>query len=137
MINETTGMTNDLDRDEEVLLVSIALNPDKSGDEIRKTLDSDKKPFETVNFSKCVDTLLVREYVEMVDDEDSPLVWRLTELGRMALMKFKTILRFDLIYAHETGVEEEVIKNLSQEKQLFEKAHQAAKIRARQRKNSE
>lgn len=135
-IAKATGLTQDLDRDEEVLLVAISLNPEKDGEEIREEITTEKIPFSVQDYSRSLDTLLQKGYVELAEESDE-YNWRLTELGRLALMKFSTLLKFDVIYARETNADEEVLNELLSDKEMFEKAHRAAKVRSKRRSREE
>lgn len=119
-----SGLTNDLSKSEEIVLVKIALNPELNGGELR-----DKLKTSTESFSDCLDTLIERQYVEMCEHDDA-LNWRVTELGRLALEKFTNVLKYDLLYARKRGdVETEIVSRLRKRKLMFERALKACEGR--------
>lgn len=122
-MTKCNGITKDLDRSEEVALVKIALNPDSTGEEIKDELNTNVR-----KFSDCVDTLIERGYIELGADKDERN-WRITELGRLALRKFSTVLKFDLTYARKSGQNKDVLDRLKSRKLMFERALNAARDR--------
>lgn len=115
------GATKDLNKSEEVVLVKIALNPELSGEDLKDRLDTDAE-----SFSDCVDTLIHRRYVELKSPEDE-YNWEVTDLGRMALDKFATVLNYDLRYAKEVGADKKIVNKLNNRKLMFERALNASK----------
>lgn len=119
-----TGVTKDLNKSEEIVLVKIALNPELNGEQLRDKLETSNEAF-----TDCLDTLINRQYVEMME-RDSARVWKVTDLGRLALEKFTQVLKYDLLYAKKRGdVDNEVIQRLNQRKLMFERALRACKGR--------
>lgn len=118
--------------EQEVLLVSISLNPSLTGEEIREQLESRGKSFTRERFSSHVDSLVEKGLIGLEHEADK-YNWRLTELGRLALKKLRAAYRFEVVYARENKADSEVIKKLSKEKDLFERACTAADIRRRRR----
>lgn len=118
------GLTNDLSKSEEIVLVKIALNPELNGGELRDKLETS-----TDSFSDCLDTLIERKYVEMLE-QGSSLNWRVTDLGRLALEKFANVLRYDILYAKKRGdIEDEILVRLRKRKLMFERALKACEGR--------
>lgn len=118
---EQTGLTKDLNRSEEVVLVAIALNPDKKGKQMIGKLDTSEKVF-----SHCVNTLLSRKYIELNDEGNC---WKVTELGELALNKFRVMIKFDLIYAKKTNEDQSIINNMIKKKKRLDAAYEAVKSR--------
>jgi len=118
------GVTQDLNKSEEIVLVKIALNPELNGGELREELESNREAV-----SDCLDTLIQREYIEMLEQGNAN-VWRVTDLGRLALEKFTQVLKYDLLYSKKKGdVNQEVIQRLNKRKLMFERALRACKGR--------
>lgn len=123
MMNDD-GVTQDLNKSEELVLVKIALNPDLNGGELRDELDSSAEAV-----SDCLDTLVQRGYVDMLE-EGNANVWTITDLGRLALEKFTQVLKYDLLYARKKGsVDSEVVQRLNKRKLMFERALNACQGR--------
>jgi len=127
-MSDCTGTTKDLNKSEELVLVRIALNPDKTGEELKNKLNTDVE-----SFSDCIDTLLARGYVALGSEEDENN-WRITELGRMALEKFATVLEYDVVYAKRTEVDEDIKRRVNKKKMMFQRALNSARKREEDRR---
>lgn len=117
------SITKDLELTQEVVFASIALNPGKTAEELRDTLN-----FSRERMQEVVDTLLDEGLVDMRQDADSDLVWTVTEKGRVVLMKYVYALRHDIMLAEldERPVDE--VKELKDLKSSMENAYKQCKV---------
>ena len=102
----------------------IALNPDETAEEIRE-----RYGLSTEKWVSCISELERKGFVEPVhESEDLNVVWRVTELGRLQLLKWVQVMRFDVMEAELRGQSPEVVKGLKRKRTGFENAYNQCKV---------
>lgn len=117
-------MTGDLELTEEVVFEVIALNPDKPAEVLRKRYN-----LSPGRMSEVVDSLLDKGFVEFVEeDEGSDLVWRVTEVGRLLLLKYIQVARFEVMEAQLRGLPRTEVEKARSKKKALETAYKQCKV---------
>lgn len=117
-------VTADLGRTEEAVFEVIALNPDSSIEEIR-----DKYNLSSDRVLEVTDSLQSSGFVRQVaGSEFGDCVWEVTELGRLMLLKYVQVMRFDVMEAELRGQPPEQVEGLKRKKKAFENAYRQCKM---------
>lgn len=122
-VNVEDRITKDLGQTEEVIFTSIALKPELSAESIRE--DYSLKP---EKMSEVLDSLFGKGLIEQVEDGSEPAVWRVTELGRLMLLKCVQVLRFDVMEAELREQPPGRVNELKEKKEFLEEAYKRAKV---------
>jgi len=86
-------VTTDLSKEAEAVFEVIALNPDESAASIGFTTEK------LLDLTNELESKGFVSPVEDVDSEETDAVWRVTELGRLQLLKWVQVMRFDIMEA--------------------------------------
>jgi len=117
-------ITTDLEQTEEAVFEVIALNPDASLEEIRE-----RYSLSVNRVVEVTDSLQSKGLVTALgDDEFDGCVWKVTELGRLMLMKYVQVMRFDVMEAELRGQPESQVERLREKKAMFETAGRQCKV---------
>lgn len=117
-------VTNDLGQTEEAVFEVIALNPGESMSRIKE-----KYGLSTERVLSVTDSLVEKGFVrQLAEDEGNDLVWEVTELGRLMLMKYYQVMRFDVMEAKLRGQREGEVEELERKKKAFENAYRQCKV---------
>jgi len=117
-------ITTDLEQIEEAVFEVIALNPDASLEEIRE-----RYSLSVNRVVEVTDSLQSKGLVTALgDDEFDDCVWKVTELGRLMLMKYVQVMRFDVMEAELRGQPESQVERLREKKAMFEMAGRQCKV---------
>jgi len=116
-------VTTDLGQTEEAVFEVIALNPDATAAEIK-----DKYNMRSSRVLEVTDSLVEKGFVEPVEGSElQDCVWRVTELGRLQLLKFVEVMRFDVMEAKLRGQPQGQVEKLEEKKRMFENAYRQCK----------
>lgn len=117
-------VTTDLGKSEEAVFEVIALNPDVGIEGIREKYDlSESRVLE------FTDGLQDKGFVRQVgEDEFNDCVWEVTELGRLMLLKYVQVMRFEVMEAKLRGQPERQVERLESKKEAFESACRQCKM---------
>lgn len=117
-------ITTDLEQTEEAVFEVIALNPDASLEEIRE-----RYSLSVNRVVEVTDSLRAKGLVTALEeDEFNDCVWKVTELGRLMLMKYVQVMRFDVMEAELRGQPESQVERLREKKAMFETAARQCKV---------
>jgi len=117
-------VTTDLGQTEEAVFEVIALNPDATIEEVR-----DKYKLCKNRVLEATDNLQRKGFVEAVpEDEHNDCVWKVTELGRLMLLKYVQVMRFDIMEAKKRGQSVQQVESLEEKKEAFETAYRQCKM---------
>lgn len=117
-------VTTDLGRTEEAVFEVIALNPDATIEGIREKYGLSKN-----RVLEATDNLQRKGFVEAVaEDEYNDCVWKVTELGRIMLLKYVQVMRFDIMEAKQRGQPVSQVERLEEKKEGFETAYRQCKM---------
>lgn len=116
-------VTSDLGKTEEAVFEVIALNPDTGIEGIRE-----KYGLAPEHVLSVTDGLQSRGLVRQVgEDEFGDCVWEVTELGRVYLLKFVNVMRFDVMEAKLRGQSRKQVSDLERKREAFENAYRQCK----------
>jgi DNA-binding PadR family transcriptional regulator len=117
-------VTTDLEQTEEAVFEVIALNPDAAIEGIREKYGLSKN-----RVLEATDNLQRKGFVEAVsEDEHNDCVWKVTELGRLMLLKYVQVMRFDIMEAKLRGQSRSQVEKLEEKKEAFETAYRQCKM---------
>lgn len=117
-------VTTDLGQTEEAVFEVVALNPDATIDEIRE-----KYGLSPNRVLEATDNLQHRGFIQALDeDEHNDCVWKVTELGRLMLLKYVEVMRFDVMEAKLRGQSVSEVERLEEKKEGFETAYRQCKM---------
>lgn len=117
-------VTTDLGQTEEAVFEVIALNPDATIEQIREKYNLSKN-----RVLEASDNLQLKGFVEAVDeDEHNDCVWKVSELGRLMLLKYVEVMRFDIMEAKLRGQPRQEVERLEDKKEGFETAYKQCKM---------
>jgi DNA-binding MarR family transcriptional regulator len=118
-------VTNDLGSEEEKVFEVIALNPDEPASKILEKYDdlSERRLVEVV------DSLSEQGFVRRLrEPSDEGLVWEVTDIGRLMLLKYVEVMRFDVMEAQLRGMPVSVVEDLKRKRKAFETAYRQCKV---------
>lgn len=117
-------VTTDLGQTAEAVFEVIALNPDAGIEEIRQKYDLTESAV-----LEATDELQSRGFVEPVSESElNDCVWRVTELGRLMLLKYIQVMRFDVMEAKLRNQSPQQVERLEDKKEAFETAYRQCKM---------
>jgi len=117
-------VTTDLGQTEEAVFEVIALNPDVAIEGIRE-----KYGLSETRVLEATDNLQAKGFVEQVaENEHNDCVWVVTELGRLMLLKYVEVMRFDIMEAKLRGQPQKEVERLEEKKEAFETAYKQCKM---------
>lgn len=123
MVHVNESVTDDLSQTEEAVFEVVALNPDATIEEIREKYDADAN-----QILEVTDSLQSKGFIRALDDgEFNDCVWEVTELGRLMLLKYAQVMRFDVMEAKLRGQPVEQVESLEEKKEAFEVAYRQCK----------
>jgi putative heme iron utilization protein len=116
-------VTTDLGQTEEAVFEVIALNPDSTIEQIRE-----KYGLSPTRVLEVTDNLQRKGFVRALDESEfNDCVWEVTELGRVMLLKYVQVMRFDIMEAKLRGQSESRVESLESKKEAFETAYRQCK----------
>lgn len=117
MVNDK--VSSDLGQRDEGVLQCIALHPSFSAHKIGERYNlSAKAVLDSVD--KLMNKGLVRQLPE---DEQGDFVWRVTDLGRLRLLRLADVMSFEIREAELRGHGSKSLESLRNKKKCFEKAY--------------
>ena len=117
-------VTTDLEQTEEAVFEVIALNPDAAIEGIREKYGLSKN-----RVLEATDNLQRKGFVKAVPEaEHNDCVWKVTELGRLMLLKYVQVMRFDVMEAKLRGQPQSEVERLEEKKEAFETAYKQCKM---------
>lgn len=109
---------------EEAVLEVIALNPDLGSEGIR-----DRYSLSRERIVEVVDSLQGSGLVRPLESgEMDELVWEVTRLGRLRLLKCVQIMRFEVMEAKLRGCSSEKVERLEEKKNFFKTGYKQCKV---------
>jgi len=119
-------VTTDLGQTAEAVFEVIALNPDEPASKIQERYNlSTEKLLDVTNELESKGFVVP---VKNPDEEETDAVWRVTELGRLQLLKWVQVMRFDVMEAKLRNQPESVVERLEEKKTAFENAYRQCKV---------
>lgn len=113
-----------LSRGEEMVLVTLSLNPGKGAEAVR-----DELPFSDSGFNRFLDGLLDRGLVDMADgDAGDGLVWRVTDLGVVRLFEMSNEAKALVLEGQCRDKGEKVMSDLRRQRRVSESALKQARV---------
>lgn len=116
-------VTKDLEQTEEAVFEVIALNPSEPATQIKKKYNLSQK-----KLNQSINSLIQKGFVEMVpEEEQNELVWEVTELGRLMLLKYVEVMRFEIMEAKLRDQPQKQVEDLERKKKAFKNAYKQCK----------
>jgi len=117
-------VTTDLGQTEEAVFEVVALNPDASIEDIREKYNLSQS-----RVLEATDELQGRGFVRPVEEDVlNDCVWEVTELGRLMLLKYVQVMRFEVMEAKLRGQPKSQVESLESKKEAFESAYRQCKM---------
>jgi|AKVG01.1.fsa_nt_gi DNA-binding MarR family transcriptional regulator len=116
-------VTGDLTANQESVFQVLALNPSLTLKEIGDKYNCKPERIQ-VEVRGLESQNLIKRIPEGVNDD---LMWEVTEVGRLRLLKLRTNTRFDRMEAMVREKDKETVKLLELKRTLFEKAYKQSK----------
>jgi hypothetical protein len=117
---EKRSCSESLCRAEEFLLVTLSLNPERGAEGVQREV-----PLGEEGFQRVLDSLLSRGLVDMQNEGDSELVWRVTDLGVVRLFEVANGAKARVLEAEVGG---EVSEGLRRQRRVTESALKQARV---------
>lgn len=116
-------VTTDLKQTEEAVFEVIALNPSEPATKIQEKYNLSQE-----KLNEAINNLIQKGFVELIpEDEQNNLVWEITELGRLMLLKYVEVMRFEIMEAKLRGQAEQQVEQLERKKKAFKNAYKQCK----------
>lgn len=116
-------VTTDLEQTEEAVFEVIALNPSEPATQIQE-----KYRLSQEKLNDVINNLIQKGFIQLIpEDEQNELVWEVTELGRLMLLKYVEVMRFEIMEAQLREQNEQQVKQLKRKKKAFKNAYKQCK----------
>jgi len=116
-------VTTDLQQTEEAVFEVIALNPSEPATKIQEKYNLSQE-----KLNEVINNLIQKGFVQPIqEDEQNNLVWEVTELGRLMLLKYVEVMRFEIMEAKLRGQAEQQVEQLERKKKAFKNAYKQCK----------
>lgn len=116
-------VTTDLQQTEEAVFEVIALNPSEPATKIQEKYNLSQE-----KLNEVINNLIQKGFVQPIqEDEQNNLVWEVTELGRLMLLKYVEVMRFEIMEAQLREQSQQEVKQLKRKKKGFKNAYKQCK----------
>jgi len=116
-------VTTDLEQTVEAVFEVIALNPSEPAVKIQEKYNLSQE-----KLNEAINNLIQKGFVQLIsEDEQNDLVWEVTELGRLMLLKYVEVMRFEIMEAKLRGQAEQQVEQLERKKKAFKNAYKQCK----------